>query len=50
VWRYLVQRGVPAHRLRVRNFGPERPAEPNDSPEGREKNRRVEVLLTLPHP
>jgi OOP family OmpA-OmpF porin len=49
VRRYLIERGVPAHRLVARGFGPARPADTNTTVQGREKNRRVEVLLMLGH-
>ncbi|WP_044280445.1 OmpA family protein [Myxococcus stipitatus] len=48
VWRYLVEHGVPPNKLRLRSFGPQHPAQTNSTPEGRERNRRVELLLMLP--
>ncbi len=42
---YLRSRGVPAERLDYRGFGATRPLGPNDSPEGRALNRRVEFVL-----
>ncbi|WP_083560489.1 OmpA family protein [Myxococcus fulvus] len=48
VWRYLVERGVSPQKLRLRSYGPEHPAQSNGTVEGREKNRRVELLLMLP--
>jgi outer membrane protein OmpA-like peptidoglycan-associated protein len=50
VRRYLIERGVPAERLVARGFGPARPADTNATAQGREKNRRVEVLLMLGPP
>ncbi len=44
---YLVKKGVATERLRPVGFGDERPAEPNDTPAGRDANRRVE--FNLPH-
>ena len=38
----LVKRKVPAERLHAVGFGPDQPTAPNDTPAGREKNRRVE--------
>jgi len=42
---YLKARGVPADRLDATGHGAARPLAPNDSPEGRALNRRVEFLL-----
>jgi outer membrane protein OmpA-like peptidoglycan-associated protein len=42
---YLQARGVPADRLDATGHGAARPLAPNDSPEGRALNRRVEFLL-----
>jgi chemotaxis protein MotB len=36
---------VPADRLDATGYGAARPLAPNDSPEGRALNRRVEFLL-----
>lgn len=41
---YLVLRGIDAGRLVARGYGEEKPVGPNSSPEGRAKNRRVEVV------
>ena len=42
---WLVDQGVDEDRLRTRAFGPARPAVPNDSPENRQRNRRVEISV-----
>jgi outer membrane protein OmpA-like peptidoglycan-associated protein len=42
---YLVKKGVAASRLSAKGYGPDRPAETNDTPAGREMNRRVEFTL-----
>lgn len=48
---YLVERGVPAARLRTSGFGASRPVADNTRPDGsdneagRQRNRRVEVVL-----
>lgn len=42
---YLVKRGVAGTRLEAGGFGQSRPLEPNDTPAGREKNRRVEFVI-----
>ncbi len=44
---YLVQRGVPASKIKVFGKGPENPIESNATLEGRKKNRRVEIELSL---
>jgi outer membrane protein OmpA-like peptidoglycan-associated protein len=41
----LVKRKVPAERLKAIGFGPDRPVAPNDTPAGREQNRRVEFNI-----
>lgn len=42
---YLVEKGVAAERLEPKGFGPDRPAQPNTTEEGREANRRVEFVI-----
>jgi outer membrane protein OmpA-like peptidoglycan-associated protein len=42
---YLVKKGIADSRLKAVGFGPERPADTNDTPAGRENNRRVEFNL-----
>ena len=44
---YLVGRGVPESQTRVIGFGPRKPIADNDTEEGRELNRRVEVRLLI---
>ncbi|MBL8916117.1 MAG: OmpA family protein [Archangium sp.] len=39
---YLVKKGVAPERLKPVGFGPDQPTATNDTPEGREQNRRVE--------
>jgi outer membrane protein OmpA-like peptidoglycan-associated protein len=41
----LVERGVEKARLAAKGFGPSRPIASNDTPEGREANRRVEISI-----
>jgi len=43
---YLIQSGVPEKNVIIRGFGPERPISDNLTPEGRAKNRRVEITVT----
>ncbi|MDQ3035484.1 MAG: OmpA family protein [Myxococcota bacterium] len=48
VLEYLAGRGVPRERLEFRGYGSQHGVAPNDSPEGRALNRRVE--FTIIHP
>jgi outer membrane protein OmpA-like peptidoglycan-associated protein len=43
---YLVNRGVEAHRIRTKGYGPDRPIAPNSTEDGRAKNRRIEFTRT----
>jgi outer membrane protein OmpA-like peptidoglycan-associated protein len=45
VVKWLVDHGVERDRLTAEGFGPDRPIAPNDTPEGRRENRRVEFHL-----
>jgi outer membrane protein OmpA-like peptidoglycan-associated protein len=40
---YLVRRGVDPSRLQAAGYGAERPIASNDTPEGRQRNRRIEA-------
>jgi outer membrane protein OmpA-like peptidoglycan-associated protein len=42
---FLVERGVAEGRLVAKGFGPARPIVPNDTAEGRARNRRVEFVI-----
>lgn len=42
---YLVAHGVPSNRLKTQGFGETRPKVANESPENKQKNRRVEVEI-----
>ncbi len=44
---FLVQRGVAAERLIVQYYGEEKPIDTNDTPEGRQRNRRVEMTIVF---
>ncbi len=47
VARYFQSLGVPPENLEAVGYGEYRPLAPNDTPEGRKRNRRVEVFLKL---
>lgn len=42
---FLVERGIDANRIQVEYFGETQPIETNDTPEGRQRNRRVEMKV-----
>ena len=42
---YLVDQGVPGSRVSARGYGETRPKASNDTPEGRQLNRRVEIHI-----
>jgi OmpA-OmpF porin, OOP family len=41
---YLVRQGIDAARLEFEGLGDTRPAAGNETPEGRQQNRRVELV------
>jgi len=43
---YLVEQAVSSDSITVRGFGKTRPVASNDTPEGRQQNRRVEIVVT----
>ena len=45
VMKYLVDHGIDKGRLESEGFGPKKPVAPNDTEEGRAKNRRVEFKI-----
>lgn len=45
VMEYLVAHGIDRRRLSWKGFGKSRPVDTNDTPEGRQHNRRVEYLI-----
>jgi len=42
---FLKEMGVPEARMTAKGFGPDQPIAPNDTAEGRARNRRVEIIL-----
>jgi chemotaxis protein MotB len=42
---FTVQEGLRPDRFRVGGYGPSRPLGPNDTPEHRARNRRIEIVL-----
>ena len=42
---FLAQQGVPASGITARGFGKTQPVASNDTPEGRQRNRRVELVV-----
>ena len=46
--RYLIDKGVAPGRLSIGGYGEFRPVADNNTPEGRQQNRRVEVIITPP--
>ena len=48
VHEFLRDSGIDPGRVTVQGFGDSRPLQPNDTPEGRAKNRRVEVSILAP--
>jgi outer membrane protein OmpA-like peptidoglycan-associated protein len=43
---YFVQQGIPSATIEARGFGKTAPIASNDTPEGRQQNRRVELVLS----
>jgi outer membrane protein OmpA-like peptidoglycan-associated protein len=43
---FLAQEGVPGSSIAARGFGKTQPVATNDTPEGRQRNRRVEIVVT----
>ncbi len=42
---FLKEMGVAETRMTAQGFGPDQPVAPNDTAEGRARNRRVEIIL-----
>lgn len=45
---YLVQRGIDLQQLSASGLGMDRPVANNDTPTGRQQNRRVEIIVENP--
>ncbi len=43
---WLVKKGIAENRITAKGFGPDNPVAPNDTPEGKQKNRRIEFFRT----
>ena len=44
----IAKHGIPPNRVFIEGYGEARPIATNKTPEGREKNRRVDILLIVP--
>jgi outer membrane protein OmpA-like peptidoglycan-associated protein len=42
---YLLKKGIPASRVKAQGYGDNEPISSNDTPEGRQQNRRTEVRI-----
>ena len=42
---YLQNKGIAANRLSYKGYGPSKPVDSNDTDEGRQNNRRVEIVI-----
>ena len=42
--KYVIKKGIAADRVEAIGYGDERPVAPNDTEEGRQKNRRIEAI------
>jgi outer membrane protein OmpA-like peptidoglycan-associated protein len=43
---YLIQQGLDAGSVTAEGFGPANPVASNDTPQGRQQNRRVEIIIS----
>lgn len=46
VMNFLIKNGISANRLSVNGYGKTHPISPNDTEEGRQLNRRIEIIIT----
>ena len=42
---YLVNHGIDATRIVAKGFGPDHPVAPNNTADGRSRNRRIEFMI-----
>ena len=47
VARYIIKRGIPESRITAAGCGPARPVAPNSNSAGKQKNRRVEIVVHI---
>jgi chemotaxis protein MotB len=47
VTRYLIQKGIPEARIKAAGCGPARPIASNSNAAGKQKNRRVEIIVHI---
>jgi len=45
---FLISQGIPAANISAKGFGDTQPVASNDTPEGRAKNRRIEITIQGP--
>lgn len=45
VYEFMVNHGIEKSRLSLKGYGPDRPLAPNETEEGRQKNRRIEFRI-----
>ena len=44
IMKYFISKGLPSFQFQVLGLGDESPVASNETPEGRSKNRRVEII------
>jgi outer membrane protein OmpA-like peptidoglycan-associated protein len=42
---YFLKKGIDDKRLTTRGYGPDKPVDDNETPEGRSHNRRIEFVI-----
>jgi outer membrane protein OmpA-like peptidoglycan-associated protein len=47
VKKYFISKGIAENRIKVNYFGETKPIADNSTPEGRQKNRRVEFVIVF---
>jgi chemotaxis protein MotB len=47
---YIILQGIPPQRISIAGYSEYQPVAPNDTPENRLKNRRVEIVILLQEP